>query len=416
MVALDGKANGHAARLRYIGVGGAIAAWAVAVLWFAIKIIPLDAYWISYYTADYTHGFVRRGLAGELVGLVPGHCFGVALGLRWLTTIVYLGALATVTSVVLFSGHGSQRRVMVALLIPLLPFGVPFAVFSARSDLFGATALALFSSALVVTRSRAVAVGWCATFGAAIAALTLVHEAVGLQFALGAVLAILVMGGVPEGVRRLGILLAVLPGAVTTAVVAAFGRRDVAAQLCAAVPHHPVPNPLATVTSLPALAHLVIEDHPSQTDYHDWVCRNVTPGYDYGIADAIRTVGHVGIPGLAASLAFGVVAVAVTMYGLGAVSGVPLRALAEPLRGRLAWVTASLLLIIPVFLTGFDWTRWLTITGFDIAIVFVLFAARRAEIERPPSPRTFRLFVLLAIVFALIPVGAVPGFGGPRLV
>jgi hypothetical protein len=371
---------------------------------------------MSYYTADYTHGFVRRGLAGELAELVPGHYFAVAFGLRWLTTTVYLCGLATVACVVLFSRRRSERRLMVAMVIPLLPFGIPFAAFSARPDLFGAAALALFGSALAFTRSRAIAIGWCAAYGAAIAALTLVHEAIGLQFALGAVLAIIVVGGAPKAPPSVGLSLAVLPGVATTAVVAAFGRHDVAAQLCAAVPHHPMPNPLAAVTSASTLMHYLVEGHPSQTDYHDWVCRNVTPSYDNGIVDAIRTVGHVGIPGLAASLIFGAAAVAATMYGLSGLSGVPLRAFAEALRGRTAWVAFGVLLLVPVFLTGFDWTRWLTIAGFDAAMVFLLFAARRPEIERAPTRKTLRLFILLVIAFALIPVGAVPGFGGPRMV
>lgn len=75
-----------------------------------------------------------------------------------------------------------------------------------------------------------------------------------------------------------------------------------------------------------------------------------------------------------------------------------------------------MLLVIPVFLTGFDWTRWLTIVALDLAVVFLLFAARRPEIDQEPTPKSLRVFVLLVIAFALIPVGAVPGFGGPRMV
>lgn len=416
MVTLSAGTN-HPARQRlYFGIAAAIAAWAAAVLWFAIKVVPLDVYWISYYSADYAHGFVRRGLAGELAGLVPGHYFAVTLSLRWLSTAAYLCGLATVAGVVLFGRQRSGRRLMVAVLIPLLPFGVPFAAFSARPDLFGGAALALFSSALAFTSSRAVAIWWCAGFGAAIGALTLVHEAIGLQFVLGAVLAIVVLGGALQTAQRLGMLLAVLPGVVTSAVVAAFGRHDVGSQLCARVPHHPMPNPLAGVTSASTLMDALIEGKPPQTDYHDWVCRNVMPSYDNGIVDAIRSVGHIGILGLAASFLFGVAAVAVTLYGLSAIAGVPLRAFVEALRGHTAWVVVGVLSIVPVFLTGFDWTRWLTVIGFDVAIVFLLFAARRPEIEQPPAPKTLRLFSVLAIAFALIPVGAVPGFGGPRLV
>jgi hypothetical protein len=416
MVSLSLEANPRARHLLYVGIAVAIAAWTAAVLWFAIKVVPLDVYWMSYYTADYTHGFVRRGLAGELVGLAPRHYFAATLGLRWLSTALYLCGLATVVGVVIFSRRPSERRLMVAMVLPLLPFGVPFAAFSARPDLFGGAALAVFTSALTFTRSRAAATGWCAAYGAVIAVLTLVHEAIGLQFALGALLAVTVLGGALGTAQRRGMLLAVAPGFLTTAALAAFGRHHIASQLCAVVPHHLVPNPFATITSPATLLHYLIEEEPRQTDYHDWVCRNVTPYYDHGIADAIGTVGHIGILGLTVSLLFGAVAAVATVWGLSALSGVPLRAFVEALRGRMAWVTAGVLLFIPVFLTGFDWTRWLTIVAFDVAVVFVVFAARRPEIEQEPTPKTLRLLVLLLIVFALIPVGAVPGFGGPRMV
>ncbi|OBB69443.1 hypothetical protein [Mycobacterium sp. 852014-50255_SCH5639931] len=415
MVGLDLRATQSRRHLMYAGVAAAIAAWAVAVLWFAIKIVPLDVYWMSYYAADYTHGFVRRGLAGELVRLAPGHYFCATLILRWLSTAVYLGGLATVAGVVLFGHPRSERRLMVAMLIPLLPFGVPFAAYSARPDLFGAAALALFSCTLMLARSRAVAVALCTAYGLVIAALTLMHEAVGLQFALGAVLATVVLGGALTDARALGALLAVTPGACTTAAVAAFGRHDVAAQLCASVPHHLVPNPFATVTSPTTLLRYVIDGQSRQTDYHDWVCRNVMPNYDNGITDAIRTVGHIGIVGLTMSLVFGAAAVVATMWGLSSVSGVPLGAFLNALRGRVTWVVAGSVLISPVFLTGYDWTRWLTIVAFDIGVVFALFASRRPEIRQEPTPKTLRLFIFLAIALALSPVGTVPGFGGPRM-
>jgi hypothetical protein len=390
--------------------------WSAIVLCFAINIVPLDVYWMSYYAVDYTFGFVRRGLAGELVGLVPGHYFTVTLGLRWLSTAIYLCGLALIAGVVLFGGRRSERRLMVGILIPLLPFGIPFAAYSARPDLFGAAALALFTVVLAFARSRSIALAWCTTYGVVIAALTLVHEAIGLQFALGAVLAIVVLGGALGTARRRGVLLAVMPGAFTAVAVAAFGKHDVASQLCSAVPHHTMPNPLASITSFPTLAQYVFGGQPSQTDYHDWVCRNVMPIYDYGIVDAMRIVGHIGVLGLTMSLIFGAVAFAGTMYGISTLSGVPLRAFVDEVRGRIAWVVAGLLLVVPVFLTGFDWTRWLVVLSFDVAIVYMVFAARRAEIEQPPSPRALRLFVCLVIILALIPVGTVPGFGGPRMI
>jgi hypothetical protein len=416
MVNLRPRTSQGARPLLYVGLAVVIAIWSAAVLCFAINIVPLDVYWMSYYAVDYTFGFVRRGLGGELVGLVPGHYFAASLGLRWLSTASYLCGLALVAGVVLFSRRRSERRLMVAMLIPLLPFGIPFAAYSARPDLFGAAALAVFTVALAFARSRTFASACCVTYGVVIAALTLVHEAIGLQFALGAVLAIIVLGSALGTARRRGVLLAVMPGVLTAVAVAAFGRHDIAAQLCSAVPHHAMPNPLASITSLPTLAQYVVGGQPGQTDYHDWVCRNVIPIYDYGIVDAIRIVADIGVVGLAVSLVFGAVAFAVTIYGISTLSGVPLRAFTDEFRGRIGWVVAGLLLVVPVFLTGFDWTRWLTIVSFDVAIVYLAFAARRPEIEQPPSPKALRLFAVLVIALALIPIGTVPGFGGPRMI
>lgn len=409
--------TGQRARpLFYVGIAVAIAMWSAVVLFVAINVVPLDVYWTSYYAVDYSFGFVRRGLAGEIVGLVPGHYFAAALGLRWLSTAIYLCALALVAGVVLFGRPRSERRLMVALLIPLLPFGIPFAAYSARPDLFGAAALAVFAVAVGFASSRTVALAWCTAYGLAIAALTLVHEAIGLQFALGAVLAIVVLGGALGAARWRGVLLAVAPGVLAALGVAAFGRHGIASQVCSALPHHTMPNPLATITSLPTLAQYVFGTQQSQTDYHDWVCRNVMPIYDYGVVDAMRIVADIGLVGLAVSLLFGAVAFAMTMYGISGVSGVPLRAFVDQLRGSMAWVAAGLVLMVPVFLTGFDWTRWLIIVSFDVAIVFTIFAARRPELDQSPTPKALRLFVLLVIVLALIPIGTVPGFGGPRMI
>jgi hypothetical protein len=69
-----------------------------------------------------------------------------------------------------------------------------------------------------------------------------------------------------------------------------------------------------------------------------------------------------------------------------------------------------------VFLTGFDWTRWLIIISFDIVIVYILYALDRAEIHEKPTKRTFDMFVVVVAAAALVPIGTVPGFGGPLMV
>jgi hypothetical protein len=125
------------------------------------------------------------------------------------------------------------------------------------------------------------------------------------------------------------------------------------------------------------------------------------PIYDYGVVDAMRIVANIGVIGLTVSLVLGVAAFAATMNGISGVSGVPLRAFVDELRGSMAWVAAGLVLII---------------VSFDVAIVYIVFAARRPEIDRPPTSNRLRLFLFLVIVLALIPIGTVPGFGGPRMI
>lgn len=164
----------------------------------------------------------------------------------------------------------------------------------------------------------------------------------------------MVLGGALGARQGLGAVLAVAPGALTAAVVAAFGRHGIASQLCSEVPHHLMPNVFGTVTSPPTLVRYVIGGRPPpQTDYHDWVCRNVMPIYDNGITD---------------------------------------------------------------LLTGYDWTRWLTTVAFDVGVVFILFASRKPEIEQEPTPKSLRAFVCLVITLGLIVIESVPGFGVPRMV
>src|SRR5258705_12787057 len=102
--------------------------------------------------------------------------------------------MALIMGVVLFGHRRSERRLMVALLIPLLPFGIPFAAYSARPDLFGAAALAVFAVGLQFGGSGTVALGWCTYYGLGIAGLILVHEAMGVEFGMGAVVAVGVLG------------------------------------------------------------------------------------------------------------------------------------------------------------------------------------------------------------------------------
>ncbi len=173
--------------------------WAAVLMTLAITVVP-DGYWYSYFVIDYSVGFIRRGLAGELLGLFgPEHYFlGLAV-LRWIPTAAFvLGLAAVAWSVAVRSGR-SQRRRLLALLIPVLPFGFAFGLFSARTDLLGGAALAVFAVVLTrVATARATVIA-SAVYGLALAVLSLIHEATPFLFGLGVLAALTVLAGHLDG-------------------------------------------------------------------------------------------------------------------------------------------------------------------------------------------------------------------------
>jgi hypothetical protein len=58
--------------LLYGALAGGVVLWAAIVVYLAATAFSVDHYLISYCVADYRFGFVRRGLAGELVGPASG--------------------------------------------------------------------------------------------------------------------------------------------------------------------------------------------------------------------------------------------------------------------------------------------------------------------------------------------------------
>lgn len=396
--------------LRYSAITAGIVVWAVLIVIVAATLIPVDHYLISYYIADYTFGFVRRGLAGELVGTVSdADFFADALAMRWILTSLYLVSLAALAYTVLRKGF-SERRVMVALLIPVLPFGVPYAVYSARPDLLGAAAVIALSLALALTRGPRSAITSCAAYGVLVGLLALMHEGIAFEFALGALLAILVLAqGLTPSLQRWCAVLAVGPGLVAALFVALVARHDVSGKICALVPHEMMTNPFEGATTASHVIDNIFGGQPAVTDYHDWVCGWYLSTYDYGIGDGIREVLAIGAPGLVVSFLLGLVVIAVTIGALQYFSGVPFAGFVDRLRGNLIWVLAGVALMVPVFMTGIDWTRWLLVIAFNMAVVFVLYLRDKPELDEPPPPRTARLFVLVVLAFAFIPLGLVPG-------
>lgn len=384
--------------------------WVAVLMYVATTIVP-DGYWYSYFSVDYTQGFIRRGLAGEILGLFPEDQYFVGLAvLRWVPTLLFtLGLAAVAWSITVRAGR-SERGWLLALLIPVLPFGFAFGLFSARTDLLGAAALALFAIAVATVTSRSATLIVCAIYGVATAVLTLIHEATVFLFGLGAIAALTVLArGLSTGAFRVCAAVALGPGIVTALAVTVFGGRGKSAALCQVVPHGGMNHPMAGNPTPEQL----LRGFYYEVDYHEWMCRAILPLFDQSFGDALGFVISIGVVALLGSTIYGIVLLAVSMYAIGEVSGVPVSRFRDALSTQRAAIVVGLVLILPVFLSGVDWIRWWVIIAFDLGIVYTVFAGGRPEISQPSTRGSVRVLTVLAIVLALIPIGIIPGFGAP---
>ncbi|MGV0993345.1 MAG: hypothetical protein ACOYB7_13955 [Mycobacterium sp.] len=386
--------------------------WVAGLLTIAVTVVP-DGYWYSYFAVDYSQGFIRRGLAGELVRLVPTTDQLSALKvLRWVPTISFIAALLALAWTVATRWCRSERRLLLALLIPFLPFGFAFAIFSARPDLFGAAALIGLCIALTRVKTEFAAIAVSAVYGCVIAVLALIHEAIPLLFALGALAGLSVLAGQLRTRNFwLASAIAVLPGLLATAAVAHFGRRGVSAQLCEHIPHIQMNNPLGAHPP-PSFGQILRGFH-YDVDYHDWACRWIIPLFDQSFRDGVRFIANVGPLALSASTLFGFVLLVGTMFTLSRVSGVRLEPFRRVLLQRPLFIVFGAVLFVPVFATGADWIRWWVIITFDLAVVFLLFAAARSESAALPNRIAWWTFGGCAVLLGLLPLGIIPAIGVP---
>ena len=284
----------------------------------------------------------------------------------------------------------SERRLMLALLTPMLPLGFVHAVMLPTPDLLGEAALAVFAVVLASAkrdRSLPVASG---IYGMAIAVLTLIHEAVPFLQALGAVLAIVVLVHDSVKIRRLSALLAVAPGLVVALAIALLRRQDVSSH-CARLPHRAVRwAPGRT----PSGEHAYV-------DYHDWTCRFITV-----TTRKTPFIGpnQIGWAPLIMSTMAGIVILALTMLVIRGISGVPFGRFRQAVQGWLSWVTLAALLLLPVYATSADWTRWWIAISFDVGVVYLLYASRQPESARSATRRTRVWFAVAIVFFALSPI------------
>ncbi|WP_142282112.1 hypothetical protein [Mycobacterium sp. IEC1808] len=392
-----------------------LAVWELACLYFVLAVYRTDIYSLSYYAANYNFGFVRRGLGGELIRIFgDDHYFTAAYASMWVPAVAWLIALALLILTILSRGTRSERRMMLALLVPVLPFSLAYAIFSPRPELLGMSALAGLGMALTWIRAPRPRIAFSALYGIAIASLALIHEAIPLELALGAILAIIVLAkDTTAAVRRICAAVAVGPGIVTMFLVARLGRRDVATQLCAQLPHRMIEDPYAALTSRQKTIDYVLGRVESRTDYHDFEC-HVISQLDRSFTQAIVSVTQVGFVPLGASFILGVLMFAGTTWVIRYFSGVPVGTFLRETRGKWALPLLALASMVLLFMTASDWTRWWVLITFDVAVVYILYAIDRPEIEQTPSRRTVAAFVVVIALLA-IPTGHTSHVGGPGI-
>jgi hypothetical protein len=388
-------------------------AWASAHLYLAAAVVSNALLWLSYYVVDYQFGFVRRGLAGELIRIFPfADYFTAAYTVLWGSTVVWLIALAVLMWLILSTGRRSGRRIMLALVVPVLPFAFSYAVYSPHPELFGMTALLAFAISLTrvsTARSRTIL---SAVYGIAIAVLALMHEAIPLEFAFGATLAIVVLcKDATRAAQRNCAALAVGPGIVLVLLIAALGRRDVGSQLCTQVPHGMVERLWPPYATPQYILDYILGRVERQSDYHDWMCTNLTPMVDVDLPTSLKMVANWGFVALASALILGLLYFVGTTWMIRYCSGVPVRAFLNEFRNNRVLPALALAMAVPLFVTAVDWTRWCVLITFDVAIVYVLFAIYRPEIEQRPLQRNVLIFMWVVLVLAVIPTGAANNVG-----
>ncbi|WP_156687788.1 hypothetical protein [Mycobacterium sp. Marseille-P9652] len=338
----------------------------------------------AYYAIDYRHGFVRRGLIGEIIDLFPASLYFTGLLImRWLVPTLFGVAIAAVAWTVASTFGRSERRLMLALLIPALPFGLVRAVAAPTPDLLGEAALALFAVMLASPKGSRSLLPASGIYGMTVAVLTLIHEAVPFLQALGAILAIAVLPRTSVKIQRVSALLAVAPGLAVALAIAGLRQRDVSSQ-CARLPHR---------TLLFAPGRYV--------DYHDWTCRYITVTTRKTPLIELNPLGWG--PWIMQTIA-GLVVFAVTVFVVRGFSGVPLGRIRQAVQRRHSWIALAALLLLPIFATAADWLRWWIVISFDVGVVYLLYASREPESARPAARRTRISFAVAIVAFTALPI------------
>ncbi|MGL6234576.1 MAG: hypothetical protein ACRC20_04465 [Segniliparus sp.] len=364
-------------------------------------------YSVLYSTADYGSGLVRRGLSGEFISLlehVPfvahGDFVSTATFANYLFAAAYLAGAAAVIWALLAGKPVSGRATVLACVVLLLPGWAEQLAATRGMVTVGWAVLAFYCVALFKSRSDRQAVVASSLYGAAMAVLSLAHEAAVFLYGMGALLAVAVFLREKSGWFRLACAaLSLAPGLAATAVVALFGKtgNDVVARQCAKLPDEVISIPLMGDVEYRKYAYTLVFRFFSMTpreSQEDWL--------------------KAGPVALVLDMVVGLLVLLLVMKYISHVSGVGSRSFVEILvrdRVNVLLLLAGIVLWVPLFLVAVDWIRFWGQMTVDIALVRIL-CCRDSMADQPALTRKSRVLAapLLASLFllALLPVSLMP--------
>lgn len=328
---------------------------------------PVDNTW--YWAISWDHGFVRRGLCGELAQLVaPGDLVSGAQTLSQVAAFV-AGLVFLVVGLVLVV-RGTPASVGLGLALALSPVGVDMMWTDPRPELYGYPALALVAGALRVSGRWRDALVLLASL--LLAVVTLMSENVLLAIVPWAILLVLAVAAdepLRQRVRALGFLLG-LP--VLAGLVVVVAGRGTPAQVAA-----------LSRDAYPLPGHA--------TGFMDFVGQS--------FVDSVRYVGDSDL-GFRFQSALSTLVALVVVVAAVAVAGGAHEVRRLPRSRLLAW--ACLLPLVALVLQaagGIDWPRWLGQQGGGALLTLGLWSLLRPQ---PGAPAWSRRWVLAIAVGTLV--------------
>ncbi len=138
----------------------------------------LSPYMQSYWVVTYRHGFVRRGLTGELLRPLGAANTSQIANAAWMVAIVTV--VAVIILMELLFRRRTPQSCALGVLLACSPFVIGYAVYQRRPDLLGIPLLVIFGIALLHTRRRISMASLCVAVGVLLGVVVLVHEAVAL--------------------------------------------------------------------------------------------------------------------------------------------------------------------------------------------------------------------------------------------